>query len=169
VRGGDASGDPGVPDPDGPLVAQLRAFVARADPVPALVVATAKAALGWRRLDADLAELLSDSALEAGSPVLVRGAGDDVRSLSFAAGELAIEVEVSADGPGRPARRILGQLTPPGPASVAAQFDPAAGDSAAVDADRLGRFRLALPHAGRVRLRIERPSGAVVETSWFTA
>ena len=37
---------------------------AEVDPVPPLVIETAKASLGWRRLDADLAELLSDSALE---------------------------------------------------------------------------------------------------------
>ena len=48
-------------DPDDTLVSELREYFARVDPVPPLVTEAAKAALGWRRLDADLAELLSDS------------------------------------------------------------------------------------------------------------
>jgi hypothetical protein len=63
------------PDPDDPLVAELRTLVARVDPVPPLVTQVAKAALGWRRLDADLAELLSDSALETEALALARGPG----------------------------------------------------------------------------------------------
>ena len=36
-------------DPD-PLMDELRALVAKHDPVPPLLVETAKASLGWRRL-----------------------------------------------------------------------------------------------------------------------
>jgi hypothetical protein len=51
-------------DPDEMLMVELRGLFTDVDPVPPLVIETAKASLGWRRLDADLAELLSDSALE---------------------------------------------------------------------------------------------------------
>ena len=62
-------------DRDELLIAELRAFFAEVDPVPPLVSETAKASLGWRRLDADLAELLSDSALEEEPFALARGRG----------------------------------------------------------------------------------------------
>ena len=62
-------------DRDERLADELRALVAPSTPCPAEVEAFAKAALGWRRLDADLAELLSDSALEAEALAGVRGGG----------------------------------------------------------------------------------------------
>jgi hypothetical protein len=60
--------------------------------VPGPVTEAAKAAIGWRRIDAELAELLSDSAVDAELLAGVRGAGTRARSVSFGAGELTIQL-----------------------------------------------------------------------------
>ncbi len=154
-------------DPDDSLVSDLRAFFARVDPVPALVTQSAKAALGWRRLDADLAELLSDSALESDALAGVRGGGAPVRSVSFGAGELTIDVEIHADGA---ALVLLGMLTPPSAATLEVQR---ADDDvvATAESDALGRFRMKLPTGGPIRLRLLPPAASPaseVHTSWIT-
>jgi hypothetical protein len=155
-------------DHDDSMLGDLQALFARADPVPLHVTQAAKAALGWRRLEADFAEILSDSTLEEESLALVRGSGAPVRSVSFSAGELTLEVEIHADGP---QRRLLGQLSPP---PLAARIEIQTTDDPAVavaEADELGRFRAQLPAAGPIRLRISSADSAWsagVETSWIT-
>lgn len=153
-------------DPDEQLVAELRAFFAEADPVPPLVIETAKASLGWRRLDADLAELLSDSALVEESFALARGSGVGVRAVTFSSDDLTIDLEVHVDDPGR---TLLGQLSPPAPATIEVQTT--AETAVSVQADRLGRFRVRLPAGGAIRLRVLGADGGPhprVETSWIT-
>jgi hypothetical protein len=154
-------------DPDESLVSDLRAFFARVDPLPTLVTQTAKAALGWRRLDADLAELLSDSALESDTLVAVRGGAAPVRSVSFRARELTIDVEIHAEGAGLV---LLGMLTPAIEATLEVQR--ADGDVlATAESDALGRFRVKLPTGGSIRLRLLPPaagSASEIHTSWIT-
>jgi hypothetical protein len=154
-------------DTQDPLLEDLRAMFDHSDPVPPLVVETANASLGWRRLDADLAELLSDSALaEEGELALARGHAD-VRSIGFVAGPLTIDVEIHGEGG---ERRLLGQLSPPGPAMVELQTQDREAAAAMTEADALGRFRLSLPDVAAVRLRIRigsDDSSEWVETSWI--
>jgi hypothetical protein len=149
-----------TPEPDDELVEELRSVLRRTDPVPTKVTDFAKAALGWRRLDAELAELLEDSVLDEAA-ALTRGGGG--RSLTFRSGDLAIDVEIQ-DG------HLLGQLAPP-PAAATVELRGEDGTVAgSVDTDGLGRFRLELGGEGRFRLRVLRrdPAGAPVETSWFS-
>jgi hypothetical protein len=153
-------------DPDELIVAELRAFLADADPVPPLVVETAKASLGWRRLDADLAELLSDSALIEEPLALTRGAEAPARAVTFSTTGLTIDIEVHADDDGR---TLLGQLSPPLAGTIEVQT--AAETTVSTDTDRLGRFRVRLPAPGRIRLRVlgaGADARAPVETSWIT-
>jgi hypothetical protein len=154
-------------DPDEPLVAELRELFMQTDPVPALVTELAKASLGWRRLDAELAELLSDSLLEQGTPAGVRGggAGLPVRSVRFRASANTIDLDVHVDGQ---QRTLLGQITPPVSAEI--EVETTAGTIASVQSDELGRFRAKLPEAGRIRLVIsDGPQfGPHVVTSWIT-
>jgi len=146
-----------MPEPDDELFDELRSVLRRTDPVPAEVTDFAKAALGWRRLDAELAELLDDSVLDEAA-ALTRGGGS--RSLTFRTDDLTIDVEIQ-DG------HLLGQLAPPASASVALERED--GEPAATaDADVLGRFRLELGGEGRFRLRVVPGSGRAVETSWFS-
>jgi len=147
-------------DPDNELIEELRTVLRRTDPVPAEVTDFAKTALGWRRLDAQLAELLEDSALESESAALARGAAA-LRSLTFRSDELAIDIEIQ---PGV----LLGLLAPP-PAAATVELQVENGDvTATTESDSLGRFRLALEGDGRFRLRIVRDGASAVETSWFS-
>jgi len=155
-------------DPDDALEQELRTLFAKDDPVPPLVAETARASLGWRRLDADLAELLSDSALQDAGLALARGTAA-IRSVSFSAGRLTIDVELQGDGA---QRRLLGQLVPPAGATVELQFAGEQLEPVAAAVDDLGRFRAALPPAGAFRLRVGVPDAAApgriayTETSW---
>jgi hypothetical protein len=151
-------------DPDEALVAELRDLFAHADPVPPLVTEAAKSSLSWRRLDAELAELLSDSALEEGSLVGARG-GAPVRSVSFSARARTIDLEVHVDD-GR--RTLLGQIAPP--ASIQVEIQTAESDTVtAALSDDLGRFRAHLPAGGLIRLVIDDGADASskIETSWI--
>jgi hypothetical protein len=145
------------------LLRELRSLVDEVDPCPAEVTTFAKAAPGWRRIDAGLAELLSDSALEPASPALTRSGTVRARSMTFKAGELEIDLSIQDADPGLV---LLGQLAPPARASVEVQRDDSS-IAATAEADELGRFRIELAEGGRVRLRILRESPApAVETSW---
>jgi hypothetical protein len=151
---------------DDSLVEELRALLGRADPVPHDVTEFAQAALGWRRLDAELAELLADSALDTDTAALTRS-GEGGRWLSFRSPDLAIEVEIQSEAD---VHSVLGQLEP-APAQATIEVQAADGTVlAAAEADELGRFRLRLAAGGRVRLRVLRrdPAGAPVESSWLT-
>jgi hypothetical protein len=146
-------------------MAELRSFFAEVDPVPPLISETAKASLGWRRLDADLAELLSDSALVDEALALTRGSEAPARAVTFSSGALTIDIEVHADDQGR---TLLGALSPPAPATI--EIQRMAEPPLSADADRLGRFRVRLPGGGPIRLRIlgaDASAAAPVETSWI--
>jgi hypothetical protein len=153
-------------DPDERLMAELRGFFAEVDPVPPLVGEMAKASLGWRRLDAELAELLSDSALAEQAFALTRGSEAPARAVTFSSSGLTIDIEVHGDDQDR---TLLGQLSPPAPATI--EIQRMADAPLSTEADRLGRFRIRLPSGGAIRLRIVgadgSPSGPV-ETSWIT-
>ena len=153
-----------VDDDHEKLLEELRLLVNEVDPVPEEVTKFADAALGLRRLDAELADLLSDSALEsAASAAAVRG-GERARSVTFRSSDLEIDLEIQRGDGGV---TILGQLAPAGRASIEVQRDDEA-KLASVEADDLGRFRLELAEAGRVRLRVARDKQAPVETSWIS-
>lgn len=143
------------------LEARLRGIVGHVDPVPPGVDEAARAAFGWRTLDADLAALLRDSAdeaVEAG----VRGPGG-ARQLSFETPALGIELEVTDVGPRE--RRVEGQLLPPAAALVT--IERPGEDAVSVEADELGRFVLERLRAGVVRLHV-RLRGAQIAVPWTT-
>jgi hypothetical protein len=146
---------------DDPLLADLRRLANIVDPVPHEVTAYARAALGWRRIDAELAEVLEDSRLEVAG---MRSVVDATRSLTFRSSDLQVDVEVDESGDGS---LLLGQLVP----AVVAEVDVQRDDGttlATASADELGRFRFELPAGGRIRLVVRREAPAPpVETSWI--
>jgi hypothetical protein len=130
------------------------------------VVSAAVAAFAWRTVDAELAELAYDSAVDAGL-ALRSSAGDGVRALSFTAGEATVELEL-ADG------EVLGQLLPPGPAEVVLQrLDEAGrpgeapgGAECALRASDAGFFAAPVPGGRAFRLWCRRPGGGWLVTDW---
>ena len=146
------------------LLGELRRLVNRVDPVPDEVTAYAKAALGWRRIDAELAELLSDSVLEPDSLAITRGDGAQARRLTFRSGDLEIDLEIQETDSGIV---LMGQLAPPARAEIDVQREDRSA-SVKVEADALGRFRAELAAGGRIRLQIRRePPAPPIETSWI--
>jgi hypothetical protein len=167
--------DDGIrPDPadDDALEAEMRALLARMDPVPGRVLHAARAAWTWRTIDQELAdlsalaELTHDSLLEEGTLLAgVRGPAT-TRVLTFESPEppaLTLEVEVSASGSA--ARRLVGQLIPPAAAGVVVELREG-GIAATGEADDLGRFVLLAEGSGDARLRFTLADGAQVRTAW---
>jgi hypothetical protein len=144
-----------LPADDDAFLDRLRAVVAAADPVPELVVTSARAAFTTRRLDAELAELVLDSA-EAHTSV--RSAGADVRILSFESGDITVEVQVQ-DGPR--GHELRGLVDGAQPTSITIEF--AGGPPLVVSVDEDGWFAAAPIPAGPLRLRVDRPP---VVTEW---
>ncbi|MFN0156311.1 MAG: hypothetical protein ACKVUT_18200 [Gaiella sp.] len=152
-------------DSDETLLAELGAVLHRVDPAPQHVEAAAKAILGWRRLDADLAELLADSALEAEALAGTRGAGD-VRHLSFGSAPVELDLEVH-QGDGRVT--VLGQLAPGEPAQVAVRVRDEAEPVEVLAADALGRFRFEVVAGTTFRLVVSghpAAAGGTIVTDW---
>ena len=149
-------------DPDDVLLDELRALAMDDDPVPRRVLAAARGSFTWRTIDAELAALVYDSALDAESLTTVRSE-DTVRLLTFETFELVIELEVTIAGE---RRRLLGQLVPPGPGLVEIRH---AGGALELETDALGRFSAEGIEHGPVSLRCRREQGGgAVETEWVT-
>jgi hypothetical protein len=147
---------------DETLFDELRGLLARADPVPERLEEAARAAFTWRTIDAELAELMQDSAeLDAGALAL-RSTAAGPRLLSFESPRVAIEAEVTVTGPRE--RRLVGQIVPPVPATVTVEQG---GVRLSVQADDLGRFAFDRLGAGPARLRAALPDGGMeVATPW---
>ena len=156
---------PDLPSQDDELLARLGAALRGAQEPPDHVSALARLSFGLRDLDARLAELVADTAVDA--PAGVRSATAAPRLLTFSSGDtdldLEVELQVTPAGGGRD---LVGQVVPPGPATL--RLEPAAGTGAVeADADELGRFAVSLPAAeGAWRLVCHRPGEPAVVTSW---
>jgi len=150
-----------TPEPyeaDEELLGRLRLVVDQLDPMPAHFADGAKALLGLRRLDEELAELVRDSAEERGRLLAVRGEGD-VRLISFETGPVTVELQVTERGA---VRDLVAQVS--GTAVVRAEVETAAGRSPVPVEDSL--FTLDGAPAGLLRLRLLTTTGRDLVTSW---
>lgn len=146
-----------MPDePDTGLEDELRQVIARTDAVPPPLLQAAVDAYGWRTVDAELAGLVFDSLAASGSSVRGPQSG---RLLSFEAGGLTIDLEISGTGP---ARALIGQIVPPQQAAIEVRQRDGV---TALETDDLGRFRAESLGAGPFSLRF-RASGRQVTTEW---
>jgi hypothetical protein len=132
---------------------------------PAMVTELARQSFGLRTVDAELAALTADSA-EAGTAAAVRRSGVPgvPRLLSFQTPGLLLELEV-APAPG--GRRILGELMPPGPATIEVR-QPQEDGPRRVETDEEGRFLLDGVRPGPFSLTCRRIGLAPVTTEWTT-
>jgi hypothetical protein len=145
---------------DEALLAHLRALAAAADPVPEEALLAARSAFAYLRMDAELAELTYDSAVDEDQLVGVRSATGTTRQLTFQAGVAQLEIEISPAGT---ERRLVGQCLPATAVDVTVR-QPAV--QRATTTDDLGRFVLEVT-PGPVSLRCSWPHAAqVIETAW---
>jgi hypothetical protein len=151
----DERGDP----TDERLLADLTVLLGRDATPPPEVLAAARASLTWRTVDADIAALSYDSLLDE-VPAAVRGVGDP-RQLTFECDAVTIEMEID-DTPG--GRRLIGQLTPAGPAALEVRTE--SGTEAVGTADEFGRFVLPLPDRPRsAHLQVTLADGTTVDSA----
>ena len=148
--------NPTTHEPDEALAAELAAALQATDPVPERFVDAAKESFTWRTIDAELAELIFDSA--EGELVGVRGV-DGTRQVTFQAPGVEIEVAIISDG----SRRLVGQLVPAVRSHVELHF----GDQAIVaESDDLGRFSFENVPLGPISIKVELADGATIQTAW---
>lgn len=154
------SSGPAQPDnpTDDELLAELRDIAAETDPVPALLLDAARSAFELRDLDAILAELVHDSALDAPA-MAIRGGGAE-RILSFVVRAVAIECQITARGSHRD---LLGQLVGGRAEEMDVQL---AGAVTTVPVNDAGRFSARNLPAGQFRLRCRLADGTGLVTSW---
>ena len=139
------------------LISLLRKGLDEADPVPMDVTDFAKAALSWRTIDAELAEIAYDSSEET-TPAGVRSAAT-ARMLSFEAGHWTIDIEFNAA-----TGRLIGQVEPA--REVIVELHLAGGPVISL-ADELGRFDFDGVLPGPVSLVFRTPGDLeVVKTEW---
>ncbi|WP_372486532.1 hypothetical protein [Streptomyces indiaensis] len=138
------------------LEEELRRAAAVLDPVPAVLQQIAVDAYALHDLDTRVAELTFDSLVDA---LPVRGVADVPRMLTFRAGGVTVDVEVTERG-------LMGQVLPPQPARIEVLGGPRPGFP--LTADDLGRFTTDVPLSGPFALRL-RTGGDVVVTEWLRA
>jgi hypothetical protein len=141
---------------------ELRSIAERLDPVPAPALRVAREGLVWRTIDAELAELVYDSAIAREDSAVVRGV-EQPRLLTFRAGAFTIELEVTPSGADC---EIFGQLVPPGPATVQIRHR---GGMTELAVDDQGSFGPGWLPTGPVSLRFpapDAPSDIVLVTQW---
>lgn len=141
------------------LLDALQRVLEAVDAPPAHVIANAREAFTWHGVDAELAELVYDSATET-APLAVR-ATEASRQVTFRAPGLEIEVEVVSER----ARVVIGQLVPAQAASIELRQGNA---TRTTDADALGRFTFDDVTPGAIKLTVVTASGATVQTEGLT-
>lgn len=118
---------------DDQLLAELWNSLDLADPPPDRLATVAKAALIWRTIDADLAEIAFDSAHDL---VGVRDTAVQ-RQVTFETADLEIEIMMTDEV----ARRVVGQLVPATEATVVLMAgDEDEPERTTTVSDHLGRF-----------------------------
>jgi hypothetical protein len=138
------------------VVSLLRRGLDESDPVPVDVVDFAKAALAWRNIDAELAELSYDSSHEQ-TPAGVRSTAT-ARMLSFETGDWLADLEYSAA-----TGRLMGQVEPARVMTVELHLG---GSVVATDADELGRFVFDGVLPGPIALVFRLSDDEIVKTEW---
>lgn len=153
---------------DDELAAELAAAIAEEAAVSERRREAAKAAFTWRTVDQELAELLHDSALDAGAAVRSTSTGTGtIRTLAFGTDGMTLELEVDLG-------YVLGQVIPEGAAAAPYGGSPAkvtlhrpSGVDQTVTGDERGFFRITAVAPGPVRFAVE-VAGAKLITPWVT-
>ncbi len=138
------------------LEEELRQAASLLDPVPPALLQSAVDAFALRDLEARVAGLTFDSLVDA---IPVRGAAAAPRMLTFTAGEVTLDVELTEDG-------LIGQVLPPAPARIEVLTGPRPSTTAT--ADDMGRFTAPVTPSGPFALRLHTTDETVM-TEWLRA
>lgn len=155
---------PSVNPDDEVMLARLGRIAETIDPPPPIVYEMGHAAFAMRHLDAELAQLVADSAFDTAG---VRGTGE-ARLLSFEAGEVALEVQVTSGAEDR--GEILGQVVPPPSSGGGGLVRLEVRDGVALSAalDEVGGFRFDDVPLTLVRFHVQLPGVPAVTTTWVS-
>jgi hypothetical protein len=146
------------------LLAALHEMFGPKGTPPGWSVELAKGSYGLRALDAELAQLTSDS--EASAAVSQTRAEGGPRLLVFEAPALSVDIEIEPAG--RTGRwRLIGQLTPAATARIQVRQAPQP-EPAWIDADELGRFTVDDLAGGPLSLVCVPAGQPATATAWIT-
>ncbi|WP_066370662.1 hypothetical protein [Herbidospora mongoliensis] len=144
--------------PDERLLAELTEAVSRRRHVPREAIEAGKAAFGLRGFDAEIAQLVIESAALDGS-LLLRAETAALTSLTFQSAHLRIDLGILDDA-------LIGQLDPDEEARV--EVRGRTGGTREVAADEVGGFTIRpIPKSG-FHLYVRTASGLEVVTTWVT-
>jgi hypothetical protein len=129
------------------------------EPVPERFVVAARAAFAWHNIDAELAALTYDSAQDALAGAGTRAEPASLRSLTFDAENVTIELEIIDDV-------LHGQLVPARAGRV--ELRHVSGAVATVEVSSVGYFTISPVPEGRFRLYCAPVNSAAVLTDWIT-
>lgn len=110
------------------ILAGLPEVIASADPIPPDLLAAVQASFHRRVPDAEVAELVFDSAVDETPGLRAVATG---RALTFEGPGMSVDLELVRE------RRVVGQITPPGPRRVDVR---SVGGVVVSAVDELGRF-----------------------------
>ena len=151
-------------EPEAHLLGELRGHFARTDPVPQAVLDAAYVAFELRDFDAQVAELLRDTALDEQKELAGARGPVATRSLTFAVGDQRyVEVDVEFAGE---LRVITGYVVPAAAGTIAVEHTAGGAINGAIDDG--GRFAVDGVPGGPVRLRIATRGDAALVTEWLT-
>lgn len=145
-------------DGDEQLLHDLDEALRTAREVPTRFVQAGQAAFAWYNIDAELAELTNDSALDNALTAGTRAEPASVRALTFVASQLTIEVEVTPDA-------LLGQVVPPQSGEI--ELLGRDGSARTLPIDDVGWFVIRPVPTGLFRLHVRTADAAAV-TEWIT-
>ncbi len=143
---------------DDKLLAALRDALRAGSRVPASFVEAGKASYTWRLIDAELAALTYDSARDEDGAALTRAGPASLRTFSFVARQLRIELQVSEG-------TLRGQVVPPQSGDV--ELHTARHRVSVTPVDEVGYFGVGTVPAGSFRLLFRTAEGNPVLTDWI--
>ncbi len=144
-------------DDDRFLAAVRRAQAAERE-VPEEFVAAGKAMFAWQDIDAELAALTYDSAVEPAGAATRGAEHATLRALIFSTPELTIELEVGHEA-------LLGQVVPARPGAACTHL--VTGDVVTAPIDESGCFVFRPAPAQAFRLQCRPSDGGNVVTDWI--
>ncbi|HET8641377.1 MAG TPA: hypothetical protein VFM37_05540 [Pseudonocardiaceae bacterium] len=145
-------------DDDALLAALDRAIHPTTD-VPASFLQAAYGCYTWHRIEAELAALAYDSALDDAELACLRAEPATLRSMTFQATTITFELEVMPDG-------LAGQLIPPQAGEL--QLESSKGEIVDVPTNADGYFRIRPAPSAPFRLRCRQRDGQIISTNLIT-